>query len=270
MNEEMIQLGQGIAARVQPGNGEKVLWIHGYTIDSSLWRELWECLPDWYHIGLDLPGHGLSEPWPPNPTLPSLARLIGELALAQGVRHLVALSFGTVIALQIVLEFPGQFASLTLGAPAIGGGPQEMAVGERYKEMMQLYFQRGAGPWLTELWMRFPPDTFRGAAAHPVLWQALIEVINRHSWLELKTGAMRYLPYHVHSMEMLRQIQTPVLVLVGDEEMAAFKETAVILAREVPHCQRVEISSTGHLCMLESPQATHGLIAQHLRAYAQP
>src|SRR5688572_17143353 len=150
MSLERVQLGHGLAASVAPGPGEKVLWLHGYTIDSSLWQDLWALLPDWYHIGIDLPGHGASAPWPPNPTVPGLGRLFGTVALEQDVRHIVALSFGTLLALQIIIEFPQAFASLTLGAPTIGGGEQEQAVGVRYREMMQLYHQRGPGPWLTE------------------------------------------------------------------------------------------------------------------------
>jgi pimeloyl-ACP methyl ester carboxylesterase len=265
---EPIQLGQGIAARIAPGDGEKILWIHGYTIDSGVWGHLWRLLPEWHHIGIDLPGHGASDPWPPNPTLPDLARLIGSLAIEQRVQHVVALSFGTVIALQVIMEFPGAFASLTLGAPAIGGGPQEASVGDRYKELFQVYMRYGPGPKMTELWMKFPPNIFKGASAHPKLWQELIAVLNRHSWAELRTGAMRYLPYHTHTTDMLQQVETPTLVLVGEEEMKPFKETAVILQNHLPHCETVHLPQAGHLCMLEVPDPAAKFIAKHLRTHA--
>jgi pimeloyl-ACP methyl ester carboxylesterase len=31
----------------EAGRGPAVLWIHGYTMDSSVWAELWERLPGW-------------------------------------------------------------------------------------------------------------------------------------------------------------------------------------------------------------------------------
>src|SRR4029077_8416311 len=56
------------------GSGPTVLWIHGYTLDSSLWADLWQRLPGYRHIGVDLPGHGSSGPVPAGLTLPALAQ----------------------------------------------------------------------------------------------------------------------------------------------------------------------------------------------------
>src|SRR5262245_51575468 len=111
-----------------PGESDKVLWIHGYTVDSTVWQDLWALLPGWHHIGIDLPGHGGSRQLQDGEDLPSLGRDLGQLALEHDVRHLVALSFGTVIALQIAIEFPTSFASMVLGAPALAGGPQDPEV----------------------------------------------------------------------------------------------------------------------------------------------
>jgi pimeloyl-ACP methyl ester carboxylesterase len=264
---ETIQLGHGLAASVAPGSGEKILWLHGYTINSSLWQDLWALLPGWHHIGIDLPGHGASAPWPPNPTVPELGRLFGTVALEQGVRHIIALSFGTLLALQIIIEFPQAFASLTLGAPTIGGGQQEQSVGVRYRELMQLYQQRGPGPWLTKLWMTSPPHIFTGAASYPRLWQQLVQAIDRHTWLELRTGAMRNLPFHIQPPEMLPSLPVPTLVLVGDQEMAPFKHTAELLHSHLPNCNRVILPDTWHLCMLERPDLASRFIDEHLRRH---
>ena len=127
----LVNFGDGLAARIVPGPGTKVLWIHGYTLDSSSWQTLWELLPDWYHIGIDLPGHGSSLPLGVGDDLQSLARRVGQLALEHEVQHLVALSFGTLIALQIAIEFPSAFSSLILGvieSPAFQMGRVEATV----------------------------------------------------------------------------------------------------------------------------------------------
>jgi 2-succinyl-6-hydroxy-2,4-cyclohexadiene-1-carboxylate synthase len=264
---EMIQWDEGLAARVQAGPGEKVLWLHGYTINGSTWQPLWDLLPDWYHIGLDLPGHGASGPWPEDVTLPKLARRIGRLAIEEGVQHIVALSFGTMLGLQVVLEYPEAFASLTLGAPALAGGPTDPQSGVRYGQLAQLFWQRGPGPWMTELWMQSPPDIFAGAQRHPLLWESLIDVLNEHNWSELKTGRMRGLVMgYEQTADSLRQITTSTLVLVGDEEMKAFRETADILGCEIPNCQRINLPQTGHLCMLEGPQQCAPIMAAHWQA----
>ena len=45
MTERLVaEIAPGFAARVH-GEGTKVLWLHGYTLDSSSWREMWRRLP---------------------------------------------------------------------------------------------------------------------------------------------------------------------------------------------------------------------------------
>ena len=76
----VTQIGPGLAARVQ-GEGTKVLWLHGYTLDSSSWREMWRRLPGFCHVGLDLPGHGGSAPVGPHDNLHVLARRVADVCL---------------------------------------------------------------------------------------------------------------------------------------------------------------------------------------------
>src|SRR5262245_54097544 len=177
MTHSTVTLADGIAGRVAPGPGETVLWIHGYTLDSSIWEDLWHRLPNWRHVGLDLPGHGGSAPLQEGEDLPEIANRIGRLAVEQKARHLVGLSFGGMVALQAALQFPTFFVSMVLNSPGLGGGPQDTDAQICYVELATLYRERGYGPWLAERWLRSPPDIFTGAADHPALWTSLREVV---------------------------------------------------------------------------------------------
>lgn len=266
--EELVRLAEGMVGRVRPAAGESVLWLHGYTLDSSLWGPLWDRLPGWQHIGLDLPGHGGSDPLPVGRTLPALARAIGTLALEHGVRHIVGLSFGGMVALQVAIEFPESFASLALGAPGLARGPEAPGTAARYGELARLYHQRGAGPWMQEAWMRWPPDLFKGVAAHPALWEQVAAVVRRHRWAEMGDGSLHYLVQQPQTPEEMARILAPTLVLVGSEEIPAFQETARLIQRAVPRgdCQLLE--GAGHLCMLEVPERAGELLARHLGSHA--
>ena len=254
-----------LALREAPGAGAPVLWIHGYTLDSSIWRRLWDLLPGWRHLGVDLPGHGASPPLAPGETLATLAERIAVLALARGVRHVVGLSFGGMVALQVVAQRPAAFASLALGAPALGGGAQDRHAQARNLELMRLYRERGAGPWLGELWMRWPPDIFKGAARHPELWRELAGAVGRHAWAELADSAMQGLTNHPQPQRALRAIRAATLVLIGDEDMDAFKRSAELIRRAVPGCRRLYLPGAGHLCLLEAPDAAAKLLEEHFR-----
>jgi pimeloyl-ACP methyl ester carboxylesterase len=258
----------GITARVMAGEGEKVLWFHGYTLDASTWAELWAQLPDWSHIGVELPGHGAAAWGAYGQDLPTIARRVGRFALAQGVKHLAALSFGTIVALQVAIEFPDSFDTLLLAAPALGGGPQDKGVEARYEELERLYRLRGRGPHLRALWMQSPPDLFKGAERSPRLWQSLCEVIDRHAWAELKDFGMQVFTSHPQGARELRRIRAATLILLGENELPAFKRCAEIIRRSIPACERVYLPEIGHLCLLEAPQEVAPLIGEHLRRHS--
>lgn len=264
----LTNLGDGLAARVAPGHRDAVLWIHGYSLDSASWIPLWNLLPDWCHIGIDLPGHGASLPLQSADTLPAVARRIARVAVAHNVRHCIALSFGTLIATQLAIEFPDALRSLVLGAPALGGGPQDPAVAARYDELMALYRRDGFHPQLRARWMTSPPDIFKGAERQPELWASLWRLVGRHGWWELADGSFSRLANHAQTTQHLQRIQAATLLLVGEQELPAFKRCAELIRRAVPSTTRAYLANVGHLCMLEDPQRTAPLIDGHLRAHS--
>ncbi len=259
-----MELGDGIVARVAGEDGDAVLWLHGYTMDSSIWVDAWENLPEYSHIGVDLPGHGGSRPIRPGEELPHLARSLGSLARGHDVRHLVALSFGTLVALQLAIEQPGVFDSVVLAAPAIAGGPQDDAVGRRYVEVAMAYPAIGPGPRLTSLWMKSPPDVFKGVEGRPHVAERLRRVIDRHAWTELADGSLRTLVTHTQTREELGRVEAETLVLVGENDLAMSKESASLLRQWLPACERVDLPGLGHLCLIEDPVLAAQPIRTHL------
>jgi pimeloyl-ACP methyl ester carboxylesterase len=265
----LVNLGDGLAARIAPGDGERVLWIHGYTLDSGCWEPLWQLLPNCHHLGVDLPGHGASLPFRAGEGLPALARRIGERALAHGVRHLVAHSIGTLVALQIAIEFPGAFATVVLGAPTFGGGPEDPQVFLLYDALQELYRAQGFGPELRDRWMRSPPYLFRGAEAQPELWQRLWAIVGRHPWWELGDGSLVQLCRHSQLPVQIRQIEAALLLLVGEHELESFKRAAELIRRSAVNCRRVYLPEVGHLCMLSDPNSAYPIIERHFQSYAE-
>jgi pimeloyl-ACP methyl ester carboxylesterase len=261
-----VVLGDGVAAQLRPAAGEKVFWIHGYSMDSTIWGELWDLLPSWYHIGIDLPGHGASRPIRATDDLRSLALRLGEIALQESARHIAALSFGTMVALQMAIEYPDAFASVTLGAPALAGGPQDPDAAARYGELVRLYRQRGAGPEMAELWMRSPPDIFKGVESRPELRERLFAVISRHAWRELEDGSMLLLTRPAQERRRLHAVRAATLLVLGVRELPAFKACAELMLASIPACERVELASAGHLCLLERPRESARVVDAHLRA----
>jgi 2-succinyl-6-hydroxy-2,4-cyclohexadiene-1-carboxylate synthase len=253
----------GLAARTRPGDGPPILWLHGYTLDATVWDELWDLLPGWTHVGLELPGHGGSAPMDPAEGLGAMARRIARFAGVEGARRLAAISFGGMVALQAAIECPDAFDLLALGSPVLGGGPVDPASMTCNLELLRLHRERGPGPWLRERWMSCPPDIFRGARAHPALFARLERVVERHSWAEMASGAMAQLSDTTQPPADLARIRARTLVLVGEEDMASFRRSAELIRRAVPHCRRLYLPECGHLTVLERPERAAPLLQAH-------
>jgi 3-oxoadipate enol-lactonase len=248
------------------GDGPPVMWLHGYTMDSSTWSDLWSQLPGWRHIGIDLPGHGGSAPLEPGTTLPELAAAIAGVVRSHEARRLVALSFGTMVALQLAMDEPALISELILAAPALGGGETEPGADHRYLELMQLYAAGAPAAALTDTWMSSPPDIFRGTETRPVLRFKLRQLILRHRWTELGDGTMRTLTDCPQNAVQLARLQARLHVLVGDQDMPVTRAVARQLRDTVPRAHLSEMPGTGHLCLLEDPAAAADLIRQRLGA----
>lgn len=246
------------------GSGPAVLWIHGYTMDSTLWRPLWDLLPGFCHLGLDLPGHGRSGPLRPGETLPALADRVAEIVRAERAERVVALSFGSCLALQLAAALPGLIARLVVAAPTIAGARPADGVASRDRQLAMLHRLAGPGPHLTRLWMTSPPDIFRGTEDHPDLRDRLRQVIDAHSWAELVNGAMRSLAGYVHTDAELGRISAQTLVLTGDQDMPAFWANAARLGAVLPSCTLLTVPGAGHLCLLERPDDVAGALTEHL------
>ncbi|CAM5359139.1 putative 2-succinyl-6-hydroxy-2,4-cyclohexadiene-1-carboxylate synthase [Streptomyces spiroverticillatus] len=262
---ELAAMHDGLRVR-SVGSGPTVLWVHGYTMDSTLWRPLWELLPGLRHVGVDLPGHGGSEPLAPGTTLPRLAARILDVARTEDAHRLVGLSFGSTVALHMALEAPDLIRSLVLGAPTPAGGPPDPAARKRYIEMLMLRRMRGAeaADQLADLWMTAPPDIFRGTERHPELRARIRTVVSRHSWAELDNGAMAAISAHVHAPADLARITADTLALTGSADMPVFHANAAMLAGAVPRCATGVVPDSGHLPFLERPEAVAGRLAAQL------
>lgn len=236
------------------GRGPTVLWLHGYTMDSSVWSELWTLMPGWRHVGLDLPGHGRSAPLRAGTHLPDLAADIAEVCRVEGAQRVVALSFGSMVALQLAIDHPGLLSHLVLGAPTIAGRPSEPGTGDRYRELIRAYCLFGPGEHLTDVWMKSPPDIFRGTETLPRLRERLRETINHHRWEELRSTSMHALTNHVHDEDALASIDARTLVFSGTRDMPGYRQNAQVLRHVVPNCELQEVERAGHLCLLEAAE----------------
>lgn len=266
----LVNLGDGLGGRMVAGKGDIILWIHGYTLNSECWSSLWDQLPGYRHIGIDLPGHGISLPLPASETMTALAGRLGRVARDQGARHLVALSFGAIIALQMALEHPGAVETLVLGSPLLGGGPFEPELWRRYKELKAMFRDRGSGPHLSESWMAPDSALFRGTDRYPRVWDGIRRQVRRHPWWELADDSYYDLWHQPQASSALRAVAAATLVLGGRDDGAAARQCSALLGRLLPACRQHELPDLGHLGLLEGTAHVLPLMREHWLANNGP
>lgn len=248
----------------------RVLWIHGYTLDSTIWKSLWSRLPRWTHIGVDLPGHGQSRDFHQGEGLQDLARSLARLANEIGAAHLVGMSFGSMVALQTAIEKHEPFATVTLGSPAIAGGPIDPHAAAQNRKLIRLYQERGAGPWMRDQWMTWPPDIFKGVSRHTQVFEELRDIVLRHRWTEMEGMQMDRLANFRQTPELIAKLRSRVLLLVGEDDMPAFKRSAELIRRSAPKSERVYFPRCGHLSLIECPEESAECMNRHWTAVPDP
>lgn len=264
----LVNLGDGLAGRLASGPGERVLWIHGYALDSSTWGELWDLLPDLHHVGVDLPGHGRSLPLPTGQQLPELARRVAMQALRHGVRHVVALSVGTVVALQMAIEHPGAFASLVLGSPVPSSTAAAESFWKRYRELANMSRMAGHGEHLRGRLMLVAPSLFSGVRERSALWDRLWAVVGEHPFWDLADASLLRLARKSPTTAQLRAVAVPTLVVAGEKDAPSGRRRAAGLTRALPRCERLDLPGVSRLSLLEAPAEAARAIGSHVRAHS--
>lgn len=262
----LVNLGDGLAGRLAPGPGERVLWIHGYALDSSSWGELWDLLPDLHHVGIDLPGHGRSLPLAGGQELPELARRVARQALDRGVRHLVALSVGTLVALQMAIEHPGAFASLVLGSPLPSSGAAGEPLWRRYRELVSMNRMAGHGEHLRGRLMLVEPSLFSGARERLALWDRLWAIVGQHPFWDLADASLVRLARKNQTAARLKGVEAATLVVVGENDGPSGRRRAARLMQALPRCERLDLPGVSRLSLLEAPVEAARAIGSHIRA----
>lgn len=249
--------------RGRSSNG-RVAWLHGYTMDSTVWADLWEELPGLTHVGIDLPGHGTEALTPMPAGLPALAATIADRLRQEGCRSLVGLSFGSAVAIQLALDHPDILDRLVLAAPTLSGVPEDPAARAKYFLLFDTFRHSGPGQLMARQWMADPPGIFTGLRSHPAAYRRMADVVARHRFTELLTGSMGAMSRTVHTADDLSRLSLPLLVVTGTEDMPRFRENASLLSEHAPDCSVTTVSGAGHLPLLEQPAACRATLSAFL------
>ncbi|MGY2743515.1 alpha/beta fold hydrolase [Arthrobacter sp. UYCu723] len=247
------------------GHGPPLVLLHGAYEDSRVWRRQLESLSDEFTvIAWDAPGCGRSDDPPPDFSGKDLGdALTGFLrAAVPGKPHVLGLSMGSGIALEMYRAHPEVPASLLL-ASAYAGWAGSLPPEEVERRYAQVLAELERPPeqfipvWLpTLLTSRADPSSVGEIAAimadfHPKGMRALLNASGRADY-----------------REVLPTITVPTLLLYGAEDVRSPLSVARDMHQHIPGSTLVVIPDVGHLAAVEAPEAFNAEVRHFLHGIA--
>jgi pimeloyl-ACP methyl ester carboxylesterase len=264
MNE--IRLGDLRLAYAEAGEGPPLVLLHGGLVDSRSWRWQLEGLAgDFRVLAWDAPGFGRSSDVPESWRMEDFADAAAVWIRALGVErpHLLGLSWGSSIALEVYRRHPDLPASLIL-ASAYAGWAGSLPPDQVAARLEGALAAAGLPPReMVERW-----SGVFSAAATSAVREELMAI-----WAD-NAGGRNPGGYRasVRSMadadlrNVLPRIRIPTLLLYGELDDRSPLPVARELHAGIPGSELVVLPGVGHMTSAEAPDAFDAEVRRFIRA----
>jgi pimeloyl-ACP methyl ester carboxylesterase len=252
------------------GNGEPVLLITGWTISSAVFDPVADLyVPHVRVIAYDHRGAGRSGPWPFPVSMAMLAADAARVLDERGVpsAHVVGLSMGAAVALELAVRMPSRVRSLVLVGGGAGGPSMTVAPPLRVASAAGLIV--GETVRNRRLWPAAGLFSERFRADHPDRVAAFMPYFSRHlapPW----TSAAQMLAVSCFSRDRsLHRVRAPTLVVHGEEDVMVPPANARRLAAGIPEAELRLVPGVGHAVPLERPEMVAETLVGWVRRQAE-
>jgi 3-oxoadipate enol-lactonase len=248
------------------GHGPVVVFLHGIGGNRTNWTEqLIDLARDFTCIAWDALGYGDSDD--PAPSLKfehyadELIGLFDHLSVDRA--HIVGLSMGGHIALDVASRYSERVATLTLAASSAGMAMLDEEGRQEFVATRLRPLENGVTPGqiaekVTEILV--------GRLATPKIRERLRQSLT----------AIRPKPYMdtvraivaTDYRAALKSITAPTLVLVGEDDRVLPPPESEFLAAQIPTARLCVLEKAGHLCNIEAAELFNSILVKFLAEYS--
>ena len=246
-----LQLEQGRLFFECAGEGDPVVFLHGFGLDLRMWTPQFETFQSAFRvIRYDLRGFGRSSVPPAHEYTheDDLKALLSYLGVASA--HVVGLSMGGRMALRFAASHPRMVQSLVLADSALDGHRWSDEWQSRWKAMCECAKADRIAEARRQ-WLEHPLfASARTISSCGLLLSMMIDDYSGYHWRGKDTSRA---PSPTLA-ERLQEICIPSLVITGSRDIPDFQAIGNLLAERLPRARREIIEGSGHMVNLEAPE----------------
>lgn len=247
------------------GAGETLLFLHGIGGNARNWEaQLDHFAPRYKAAAWDARGYGGS-----GGAVERFEQFAEDAAaVIEGLgapAHVVGLSMGGRIALDLAARCPGHVKSLTLANTSAGSA--ETATPEKVAAFLALRLKPLVEDGLTPA--DIAESIVAGIAGPNITPEAREALLDSHRRLQKEgyIAAMRAVTSFT-AFPDFATIAVPTLVLTASEDRVAPPAHARLMAERIPNARLVEIPGAGHISNIEAPEAFNAALGEFLESLA--
>jgi 3-oxoadipate enol-lactonase len=244
------------------GNGAPVVLLHPFPVHHEFWLPVAQALQGRYRlILLDLRGHGASGIGEGPATMEKHAADIAHILDDAGVGRavFVGVSIGGYVLFEFLRRYPGRVAALALcNTKASADTPEARAV--RLQAAANV-LELGTEQFFESMLPKLMGKTTH--ATRPDLVQAALRMMRAMSTEDVAL-VQRGMAERPDSVETLKTIKIPTLLIAGDEDILTPVGDAELMRKNISGSDLKIIARAGHYSPWEQPEEVGKLLRQFL------
>ncbi len=245
---------------------ETIVFAHGLLWDNEVFAPQVDFLESQYRcIAFDFRGQGKSPATKSGYDMESLTEDTIELIskLVEGPVHFLGLSMGGFIGMRIAINRPEMLKSLMLQETTADPEPEENK--PKYLKLcfvakwisISLIIEKTMAIMFSQSFLKDPKKIELKNE-----WAGRLKKLNRWTF----TRAVRGVIERNGIYQLIDQITTPTLIIVGDEDIATVPEKSQRMHQVIKNSKLCIVEKAGHTSSIEQPEAVNQAVSGFLQA----
>lgn len=242
------------------GEGQPVVLLHPFPVHHEFWHPASRALVTRYRLILpDLRGHGESEAGEGPATMAKhaadIARILAEEDIGRAV--FVGVSIGGYALFEFWRKYRGRVAALALCNTKAGADSAAAKAGRI--QSAEDVLQKGTEPFFESMVPKVLAETTR--RTRPDLVEGALQMMRKTSPQDVAM-VQRGMAERPDSVDLLKTINVPTLIVTGDEDVATGLPEAELMKQNIAGGRLKVISQAGHYSPWEQPEQVGPVLRQ--------